>query len=58
MEKDANAYKTELYAEAYACPACGGVGWTKHSYHDCRECDGTGERTKEQVEAYFDRMKP
>lgn len=64
---------TMTHSEKFACPACGGMGWTRHrtdtrpgndasrphdyAYPDCRECRGSGERTKDQVEAYHDRYR-
>lgn len=52
-----------------ACPQCGGTGWIRHrtdarpgnnsrpadyAYPDCRECGGTGERTQDEVDAYYE----
>lgn len=61
MEKTAKPETEELLA----CPECKGMGWQKQwpgEYRepppDCRECDGTGERTKEQIEAYNERQRP
>jgi hypothetical protein len=42
------------------CEACGGVGWVNgagFNYPDCRHCDGSGQMSADQVEAYWDRWR-
>lgn len=49
--------------EQLQCPRCQGQGVIKKwpgdrsPDRDCAECDGTGVRTKEQVDAYFERQR-
>jgi len=57
--------------EQFQCPRCSGAGWlhvrgghwgrdklwvNQDSFPDCPECEGTGVRTADEIEAYFSRL--